>query len=1268
MKSNKIKLFFVLLLFHFIANEPIPIINLSQKNFTNNTEFIYLPKNKVIKEYEGEAFLFFSFIKSYKIELYIYEGDSEQFDDYKEIRSTNVFYQYKIKNLASKKFIFRIISDDYGSLYFVDNSREIEGNLNNFASLFFDTKDTYEQQYLPLIININPSENFLFVLKKEYYGENYINGYLLEYCKLDGDQCIFNGILKKAIFEKGEKYKIRYNCFQNSLSSFMFKSFTSFNIFEMEINNIFLFELYEKEEKFFIVNIKNEENITFYIKNNYVFSEFYVTFISESEKESLEQNIDKYNFVFKLETWKNIFPFERENDYLIIKVKYNSYSIEKGILGVFSKSYSIKFDETIEIDKGKKKSILYFPEAYDECFLVSSNENMLLLKDSFPELANFTDFIVFPMYMKVENKITYIDSSNDKTKIKLFKSNYTNDFFLNYYRFNFYYYNDYIKKKLDECGPDSIFMRNISQSSYLIREIIYIYGLKENYYLFTKKYFGNIKFYQYNKELDAFSDINQFITPYYHDFDNYNILSDNLLIISGYKLFTFYNIYNSLIDIYFQKVNDSDHITINKNMFENGNLVKLLNKNKNYSLDFTVDHLIKLDNNFLDAEVTFIDSNGIEYILNNSTKVIRDLKGDDITVISTEKALVYFYKKIKDFSQIEEINFDMSQKGKIMKFNITNIKNDSEYVSFNLIKDFGFSGYYPMIHKNSWDVIRGKQSIFTIYIENLYDKIEKEDLYESEGEKFILYIESFNKEKYKIGEITYVDNLITPKNKYNFEVIPANSTGLLILNVFSNRKKNYQFMMCKSKKIEFKIESSNGNFIEDEHIINYPFKETINNDSTIILYKRSNEILIHSFESDNEFLFSYSLDSFFSDAFYKYSIISIYEIKKNILRVSFKPPTNNIEIYYILIAKKDEIINKDSLSDYCYMAKLFINNDFDSFFVKKIFKGPTTDSPDLIGVNFDIGKLNITNKSEIIIDVIAFLGDFSGKIFRLYEPRETIQNIIEINFEEDIKYSFKNKIIFKFEYNTSFGDEHQKIYFSFNKIHYIDIYLSQFNSEIKKIDYNYNKDNVFNYLTNYGIYYLELYYDFESYAEDNFIIILPEKLIDIIDLSREYYENNRSFIVYNYIYGYYNYYLVNNLKINKKIAFTYNSSNISDNKSPFIVCNNNTNNCKENVQTYYFEKGNNYTIFINFIKFTQGVRNYYYYPTYKFYPISDNDSSSKDSSSSSTGLILGIIFGFIGVIIILIALFFILRYYKKKKQNIDYIQETGNLNNENLLK
>ena len=294
------QIFFLLLLFHFIVNdEPIPIINFCQKNFSNNTEFIYVPKNRVISEYEGEAFLFFSFIKSYKVDLYIYEGDSEQFDDYKEIRSTNVFYQYKIKNLESKKFIFRLTTNDNGKLFFIDNSREIKGNLNNFASLFFDTKDYYHELYLPLLININPSENFLFILKKEYYGDNYINGYLLEYCKLNGNQCIFNGIMKTAMFEKGEKYKIRYNCYKSSISRFIFKSFTSFNIFEIEINDIFSFELYQKEEKYFFVNVKNEENITFYINSDYLMSELYETFISESDKNSIEQNIDKYSFVRK---------------------------------------------------------------------------------------------------------------------------------------------------------------------------------------------------------------------------------------------------------------------------------------------------------------------------------------------------------------------------------------------------------------------------------------------------------------------------------------------------------------------------------------------------------------------------------------------------------------------------------------------------------------------------------------------------------------------------------------------------------------------------------------------------------------------------------------------------------------------------------------------------------------------------------------------------------------------------------------------------------
>ena len=265
----------------------------------------------------------------------------------------------------------------------------------------------------------------------------------------------------------------------------------------------------------------------------------------------------------------------------------------------------------------------------------------------------------------------FTENINETTKIKLF----TYELPSGTSQFNLYD-DDYIKNYLDDYGPDSLFMRILSQSSDLMLKTFFLYGLKEKYYLYKKRYYGNIDFYQYNKELDAFSNKSQLEIPYYQNLNEYNLINNDLLIISGYQLFTFFNSYNSLIDFYFQKVNDSTHITINQKMFKYQNLVKILNENKKYYLDFTVDHLIKLDNKYLDTQVTFIDSNETEYILNNSNKVIRNLKGNNITVISTKKALLYFYKKINDFSNIEELNFDKSQKGKIMKFNITNIKND----------------------------------------------------------------------------------------------------------------------------------------------------------------------------------------------------------------------------------------------------------------------------------------------------------------------------------------------------------------------------------------------------------------------------------------------------------------------------------------------------------------------------------------------------------------------------------------------------------------
>ena len=189
----------------------------------------------------------------------------------------------------------------------------------------------------------------------------------------------------------------------------------------------------------------------------------------------------------------------------------------------------------------------------------------------------------------------------------------------------------------------------------------------------------------------------------------------------------------SQFDLYIQKVNDFAHIQINQKIFQFNNFVKLFNANKSYYLEFEVNHLIKLDNNFLDAEITFIDKNGIEYILNKDQRVIQILKGIGIEVNSNKNALLYFYQKMDNNSELGMIEFNKTQKGKILKFNINNLNDDGNIF---VAKDYGFKGYYPMLNKSSWEKITiGRKESF--YFDKFY---ESDLLYENEGEKYYIYI------------------------------------------------------------------------------------------------------------------------------------------------------------------------------------------------------------------------------------------------------------------------------------------------------------------------------------------------------------------------------------------------------------------------------------------------------------------------------------------------------------------------------------------------
>jgi hypothetical protein len=263
--------------------------------------------------------------------------------------------------------------------------------------------------------------------------------------------------------------------------------------------------------------------------------------------------------------------------------------------------------------------------------------------------------------------------------------------------------------------------------------------------------------------------------------------------------------FNSLFDVYIQKVDDKENILINS---ASKNFVKLLNKDKKYYLDLDSEYLIKLDNKFLNAKVTFKDENGNQNELSKENKIIKDLKGKNIIITSTENALLYFYKKIINYSDKEAIVFDKTQKGKNMKFNIKNKNND--ILNITIVKDFGFSGYYPMLKEDFWEKIELNSSNSTIFVENYYDNFNP---IIDENEDYIIYIfdsfdnnnmSYFNSENYEISNPEYIKNLLTHENKYNFEVIPPNSTGNIILSPKQPQMK-YQFLMCQSTEIKFKI-------------------------------------------------------------------------------------------------------------------------------------------------------------------------------------------------------------------------------------------------------------------------------------------------------------------------------------------------------------------------------------------------------------------------------------------------------------------------------
>ena len=1212
-------LFAIGLLFQIIVCERIQIRNFEEIVYpSGKSEYSYQFSQSILPDRKS-AYFFFKFTNTEKITLsYIEPSSAERII---EAKSNDTWINFKVSNLEQQTFYFNVINNDInsGTMTFIDNTKEINTTLTKFINLNLTTDFIEDNPPNPIIFNLDTikEDEFYYFEENNSEEESSIEGdHLLSYCQINENECIYNGS-NSIHFEIGKKYNIKINCYKKkSNDQYYFNKFIAFQYLIKEIGiGAYRYQTNGiKRYKYFLLNLKNLKNLNklyFSVNNhNYDDNKYYYSFITNEEKNNLPENINDIGYSSYYPN-KDPFLLKLEDDYLIIKILENSEDSEIYDIDIFilNNYYSIK-DKinlilSVEIPKGnytgiiKSYSILY----NKKYVLLSSEKNMKCFGDGI-YTENYKNIFYFNDTYDRTEKIIVVDSSNSSSIIKGYLYNTDDKYSYCSLYFNFVF-NENLNYLFTQYGTDYIHLRtslSIAPSGY---NTSYFFDINEKYYLYINKIYGNSNFYRYNYNLNSLTDVIQFQTPFqsYEDSYDYELINNKLIMISGYQLITFVLNYDSLYDIFIQKVNDNEYVQNNSTISGYNNLIKLFQPNKNYILNFTVDHLIKLDRNFLDAEITFIKENGEIYVLNEKNKVIKNFTGDNIKVTTNKNALVYFYQRIKNYDESGRVIFNKELKGQNMRIKILLQKT---LIKGFVIKDLCFDGYYPMYNKYESNLLYQNAFIYINFqVDNLLDQIDY-DLYEEEGEQFIIYfftsvgennLPIFEPNSLKIIEVSYSNNLLTPKNKYNFEVIPANSTGSINLDTINKTNFKYQFFMCESKDINFTI----------NHSLNQIDRFNIEKDEIIEKICFNDNSLGLSFESDNEFLFIYTIfnlnDRYNAEGKKNSSILSLNEIENNIIQIKFLSAYNSLTKYHIIVAIKDELNNIESFSNPCYVAKKMINNS-NEIVVKTIVEKTKNK---IIASNLNINKLEPNEKSELVAILIIQSIDGTMEFSLPKEFKLEKKEIIEIKEEELNHFDSKNNYIFKYEYSHK-SELQEEIIFIFDIKSGYSGYLILSQSNDKQIikDINSYTQSIRLSVEKSETFYIEFYCypDNKDDYSGNFNLFTTGNTIDTIDLNERLY------------YKFYNIelankpnpdkYIINNLLEDKYVFFTYkvgNTLDIYDN--PFEICDSN-NKCTNNITLYKFEKGNNYIIYINFVKKNKNIDGNYHSVSHFFFPILEN--------------------------------------------------------------
>jgi len=382
-------------------------------------------------------------------------------------------------------------------------------------------------------------------------------------------------------------------------------------------------------------------------------------------------------------------------------------------------------------------------------------------------------------------------------------------------------------------------------------------------------------------------------------------------VISGYiSPESYFDIYvevekenNDVIDIY--------SYTYEKLKIENN--AKYLKKGVKYTLNFFVNHLIKLDPGFA-TEITITNGQTISRL--TPEKPVTEILGSGFTIQSVNDSMVYFIGKISE--QIitqREINYERS-KGKVIK--LSKVESD-------ILIDIGFKGYLPSTVP--YELRRRRSGIY--YIDNVYEKLKGKLV---EGEKLYVYHLADDNHEMKIE---YIDkNLNYKNNDFNiFLIQPSydNITSDLIIDTNQRATIIADLLFCKEDTILYM--SLDGK--DEQYAMFTNDNYTLLNKMKFDLFRGDNKV---SFLSNQPVVFTYSYYDYIDENYFakneeyeedrkKFYILTIENVTDNnnddTIKIKFKPNYRNSSTRYIIIIARENSQNTfDNFNDPCYITNL----------------------------------------------------------------------------------------------------------------------------------------------------------------------------------------------------------------------------------------------------------------------------------------------------------------------------------------------------------